>query len=132
MNQKSLFTKVLFFNILVLVAILSFGTLTQAENSSQQSTSLSEVDSKYVCMITDQEFAREQIPVEVDGKTYYGCCEMCKAKIKNNPQSRLATDPVSGNNVDKADAVIGAAPDGKVFYFESEDNLTQYNPASVN
>ncbi|TFG74282.1 MAG: hypothetical protein E4H21_11105 [Thermodesulfobacteriales bacterium] len=132
MTKKSLFTKVLFLNIISLVAILSFGTITQAETNSQQSKSLTEVDSKYVCMITDQEFAREQIPVEVEGKTYYGCCEMCKAKIKNNPQSREATDPISGNTVDKAEAVIGAAPDGKVYYFESEENLSQYSPSAAN
>ena len=53
---------------------------------------------------------------------------MCEAKIKNSPESRVAIDPVSGNEVDKATAVIGAAPDGKVFYFESEENLVQYNP----
>jgi len=125
MNKEYKFKQVLFLNFIALIAILSFGTLTNAENSS---SALTKVDSKYVCMITDQEFAREQIPVELEGKTYYGCCEMCKAKIKNNPQSRLATDPISGNNVDKAEAVIGAAPDGKVFYFESEENLTQYTP----
>ncbi len=83
-------------------------------------------------MITNQEFAREQIPVEVDGKTYYGCCEMCKAKIKNNPDSRVAIDPVSGNQVDKAVAVIGAAPDGSIYYFESEENFGKFNPTSVN
>jgi YHS domain-containing protein len=132
MIQQHEISKILFLNFIVLIAILSFGTFTHAENSSQQSSALTKVDSKYVCMITDQEFAREQIPVELEGKTYYGCCEMCKAKIKNNPQSRLGTDPVSGNNVDKAEAVIGAAPDGKVFYFESEENLSQFDPSSVN
>ena len=132
MTKKSLFTKVLILNLFAFIVLVSFSSQSYADNSEQQSSALSEVDSKYVCMITDQEFAREQIPVEVEGKTYYGCCEMCKAKIKNNPQSRLAKDPVSGNNVDKAEAVIGAAPDGKVFYFESEENLTQFNPSSIN
>lgn len=132
MTKKSLFTKVLFLNLLALVAIFSFGTYAQADNSSQQNSSLTKVDSKYVCMITNQEFAKEQIPVELEGKTYYGCCEMCKAKIKNNPQSREATDPISGNKVDKADAVIGAAPDGNVFYFENEENLSQFSPSVAN
>jgi YHS domain-containing protein len=131
MIKQSSFSKVLFLNFIVLIAILSFGTFTQAENTSEQTSALTKVDSKYVCMITNQEFAKEQIPVEVEGKTYYGCCEMCEAKIKNDPQSREATDPVSGNKVDKAEAVIGAAPDGNVFYFESEENLTQFNPSSV-
>lgn len=132
MPKKSIFAKVLFLNLFALIALVSFSSQSYSDNSKQQSSVLSEVDPKYVCMITDQEFAREQIPVEVEGKTYYGCCEMCKGKLKNSPQSRVATDPITGNNVDKAEAVIGAAPDGKVFYFESEENLTQYNPSAVN
>lgn len=117
--------KQLLLNLLAIITILSFGSITQA----QQSSALKPLDAKYVCMITNQEFVKEQIPVEVDGKTYYGCCEMCKAKIKNNAQARVAVDPVSGNEVDKAVAVIGAAPDGSIYYFESEENLAQYNPA---
>jgi YHS domain-containing protein len=83
-------------------------------------------------MVTNQLFVKEQIPVELEGKTYYGCCEMCKAKIKNNPQSREATDPVSGKKVDKAEAVIGASADGNIYYFESEENLAEFNPSAVN
>ena len=125
-------SKSLFLNFLALAVVISFAAVSYADGDKQQSSTLSEVDPKYVCMITDQEFAREQIPVDVEGKTYYGCCEMCKSKLKNNPQSRVATDPITGNNVDKAEAVIGADTDGKVFYFETEDNLTQYDPTSVN
>ena len=121
-------TKILL-NFLALITVLSLGTFTQAQN---QSSDLKPLDAKYVCMITNQEFAKEQIPVEVEGKTYYGCCEMCKAKIKNNPGSRVAIDPVSGNQVDKAVAVIGAAPDGSIFYFENEGNLSQFNPTAAN
>ena len=39
---------------------------------------------------------------------------------------RVATDPVSGKPVDKAEAVIGELPDGKVFFFESEKSLEVY------
>lgn len=132
MTNKTLFTRILNLSLFAFIAMVSFGAYAQADNNSQQSSALTKVDSKYVCMITDQEFAREQIPVELEGKTYYGCCEMCKAKIKNKPESRSATDPVSGKSVDKAEAVIGAAPNGKVYYFESEENLTQYDPSAVN
>ena len=121
-------TRALFLNLIALSILFSFGTLAQA----QESSALKPLDAKYVCMITNQEFVKEQIPVEVDGKTYYGCCEMCKAKIKNNAQARVAIDPVSGNQVDKAVAVIGAAPDGSIYYFESEDNLNQFNPTAAN
>lgn len=133
MIKKSLSLRILFISFLVLTFIISFSAFTQADNSNQQtSSSLTEVDSKYVCMVTNQLFVKEQIPVEVEGKTYYGCCEMCKAKIKNNPQSREATDPVSGNKVDKAQSVIGATADGDIYYFESEENLGKFNPSAVN
>lgn len=126
MIKKSVSITSLFYMLITTLA-LSFSIAAQADETGP---ALKQVDSNHVCMITDQEFAREQIPVEVEGKTYYGCCEMCKAKLNNNPESRVATDPVSGNSVDKAEAVIGAAPDGKVYYFESEENLTQFDPAS--
>jgi YHS domain-containing protein len=126
MMQKSISLTSAFY---MLITVLAF-TFSMAAQADQTGPALKPVDSNHVCMITDQEFAREQIPVEVEGKTYYGCCEMCKAKLNNNPESRVATDPVSGNNVDKAEAVIGAAPDGKVYYFESEENLTEFDPSS--
>jgi YHS domain-containing protein len=130
MIQKSLSIRSLFISFLLLTFIISFGAFTQAGN--QQSSALTKVDSKYVCMMTNQLFVKEQIPVEVEGKTYYGCCEMCKAKIKNDPESREATDPVSGNKVDKAESVIGASADGSVFYFESEENLEMFNASATN
>lgn len=88
---------------------------------------LTQIDPRYVCMINNQSFNKEQIPVKVDGKTYYGCCQMCVARLKSDPGSRTAVDPVSGSDVDKATAIIGAAPDGTVYYFESEENLKAFN-----
>ena len=133
MIKKSLSLRTFFISFLILTFAISFSTFTQADNTNQQtSSSLTEVDSKYVCMVTNQLFVKEQIPVEVEGKTYYGCCEMCEAKIKNNPQSREATDPVSGNNVDKAEAIIGATADGSIYYFESGENLAEFNPSAKN
>ena len=133
MIKKSLSLRTFFISFLILTFAISFSTFTQADNTNQQtSSSLTEVDSKYVCMVTNQLFVKEQIPVEMEGKTYYGCCEMCEAKIKNNPQSREATDPVSGKKVDKAEAIIGATADGSIYYFESEENLEEFNPSAVN
>lgn len=133
MIKKSLSLRTFFISFLLLTFAISFSTFTQADNTNQQtSSSLTEVDSKYVCMVTNQLFVKEQIPVEVEGKTYYGCCEMCEAKIKNNPQSREATDPVSGKKVDKAEAIIGATADGSIYYFESGENLAEFNPSAKN
>jgi YHS domain-containing protein len=91
---------------------------------------LTKVETKKVCMINEHNMDKDQIPVEVDGKTYYGCCEMCKKALAENAEKRVATDPVTGKQVDKATAVIAAQKDGRVFYFESDETLAKYN-ASV-
>lgn len=88
---------------------------------------LKKVETKTVCMVNEQAMGKDQIPVEVDGKTYYGCCEMCKKALANNAEKRVAVDPVSGKQVDKATAVIAAQEDGRVFYFENDENLLKYN-----
>lgn len=87
---------------------------------------LEKVPADRVCMVNDTRFPNAQIPVPVDGKTYFGCCEMCKGRLASDAAVRVATDPVSGRPVDKADAVIGALASGKVFYFESERTLAEY------
>lgn len=88
---------------------------------------LKKVESKYVCMINNQVLDKEQIAVEVDGKTYYGCCAMCKERLAKDAESRKAVDPYSNKEVDKAKAVIAADGEGNVQYFENEANLAAYN-----
>src|SRR5687768_4165821 len=88
------------------------------------------VPAKNVCMINDSSMANDQIPIEIDGRTYYGCCPMCKERLSKEEASRYAFDPVSGKKVDKATAVIGALPGGRVLYFESIETFAAYN-ASV-
>lgn len=85
-------------------------------------------DASQVCMVNDQFMGKAQIPVRVDGKTYYGCCEMCKEKLEKMSTARIAVDPVSGKQVDKATAVLGRDPTGTVFYFESASTFAQYKP----
>ena len=66
-----------------------------------------------------------RIPV----KTYYGCCQMCVSKIRKNTDNvRYATDPFSGEKVNKANAFITLRPgQGKgVYYFISEKNMRSY------
>ena len=90
------------------------------------SNKLTLIEAKYVCMINDDSYLSEQILVQVDGKDYYGCCMGCKAKLENDPSSRFAIDPISGNRVDKAIAVIGTAPNKDVYYFESLENFESF------
>ncbi|HEX6904210.1 MAG TPA: hypothetical protein VF789_31160 [Thermoanaerobaculia bacterium] len=83
-------------------------------------------DPKKVCMVNNTVFEKDQIPVEVEGKTYYGCCEMCKERLAKDESARYGTDPVSGARVDKATAVIAAQGDGTTLYFENEANFEAY------
>lgn len=87
---------------------------------------LARVPPNRVCMVNDTAHATDQIPVAVEGKTYFGCCEMCKERLARDTQIRHAVDPVSGRPVDKSIAVIGASANGKVLYFESEKTFASY------
>lgn len=85
-------------------------------------------DRSHVCMINNHFMGAPQIPVSVNGNTYYGCCPMCKAKLEQDPATRTAIDPVSKRSLDKATAVIGKTKTGAALYFESEQNLLAYAP----
>jgi YHS domain-containing protein len=87
---------------------------------------LTRVEPSQVCMVNNQFMGKPQIPVGVGGKTYFGCCEMCKSRLADDPNARTAVDPLTGTTVDKADAVIGRDDSGAVLYFENEANLTRY------
>lgn len=123
-TNRNLFAFIALFAVCI---VFGLSVYAQTETNSSSAPVLTEVDSKYVCMVTNKLFPKEQIPVVVSDKTYYGCCEMCKAQLAENPSKRMAVDPVSGNTVDKADSVIGAAPSGEVYYFESEENLNKFS-----
>ena len=114
-----------FMKLLAVLAIivLPFGA------AHAESPALKKVEPQFVCMVNNAVFDKPQIPVEVSGKTYYGCCSMCKERLAKDTSVRMATDPVSGKSVDKASAVIGEDAAGAVYYFESEANLKAYTPA---
>lgn len=88
------------------------------------------VESDLVCMVNNAYMGRKQLPVAFEGQTYYGCCEMCVAKIQNNREVRYAFDPVTGEEVDKANAFIVLKPgavNGDVLYFASEETYKRFN-----
>ena len=108
----------------VCLLALTFG-VAQAGDAARPE--LKRVETKKVCMVNNQVFEKDQIPVTVGGKTYYGCCEMCKERLSKDAAARTAVDPVTGKPVDKATAVIAAMPDGKVLYFESQETYEKYS-----
>lgn len=88
---------------------------------------LSEVtDASQVCMVNNQYMGRPQIPVTVNGRTYYGCCAMCKGRLEKDASARTGTDPVTQRPIDKALAVIGKTTSGDVLYFESRATFAAY------
>lgn len=117
---------------LLALAIGAIGVAQAGEKSASEDAKpgLKRVESKLVCMVNNQYFGKDQIPVQVDGKTYYGCCEMCKERLAKDAAARTATDPLTGKPVDKATAVIAVQDDGKVLYFADEKNFEQYAKAN--
>jgi YHS domain-containing protein len=102
-------------------------TVARPEAATSRLTRIT--DPSLVCMINNRFMASPQIPVPVDGKTYYGCCAGCKAKLESDPGVRTALDPVSQKPVDKALAVFGQTNTGVVYYFENEQNFANYAQA---
>src|SRR4030095_12571146 len=102
--------------LLTMVMLLAALTVVRPASADP----LKRVPAKRVCMVNNTLFDKDQIPVAVEGKTYFGCCEMCKGRLAQDASIRAAHDPVSGKSVDKAKAVLGATPDGKILYFESD------------
>ncbi|MBL4939621.1 MAG: hypothetical protein JKY16_04985 [Lutibacter sp.] len=93
----------------------------KAKNVAKLKTSL-------VCFVNNKFMGIDQIPVDFEGKTYYGCCKDCVAKLQNIRSTRYGIDPLTGAEVDKALAFIVMKPKGNndVFYFESEENYLKF------
>lgn len=102
-----------------------------AEEAPLDRSALHPVEAAKVCMVNNRYMGTEQIAVQVDDKTYYGCCKMCEARLQKDATLRAALDPVSGAEVDKALAVIGANDTGQVFYFENEENMEAFVVSSA-
>lgn len=111
----------------ILMAFFALPAMAAEDAHKHAEGWLKPVEAKMVCMMNDKLFDKEQLSIEIEGKTYYGCCPMCKEMLDKNPEKRTAIDPVSGNKVDKAMAVIGADEHGMTYYFENEENLHKYS-----
>lgn len=114
----------------LILAVTWICTSAYANGELQPANNLSEAQLKtsHVCMMNNKYLGTEQIPVPVNGKTYYGCCAGCAAALQSNSKIRLATDPYSGETVDKADAfiVLKSKNTKEVQYFKSEKNFKYY------
>lgn len=115
------------FLLALVMALTTFVPAMAADTDHAQGEAwLKPVEAQYVCMMNNKVFDKAQMAIQVDGKTYYGCCPMCKEMLGKDPEKRSAIDPVSGKKVDKATAVIGADTHGMTYYFESKENLDKF------
>lgn len=111
-------------------------SIVEAQKEAKTQTSSdyqvgSQVPKDLVCMVNNAYMGKPQIPVPVNGKTYYGCCEMCVGTLNNNETARIATDPFSGKLIDKTEAyIVLVEEEGDVAYFESEQNFLKFRKIS--
>lgn len=115
--------------IVLLSMFVIFGTVMafNAQARSGEEFLPESVEAVEVCMVNDKVFGEPQIPVEFEGKTYYGCCQGCVSRIKNDRAVRYSIDPLTGGEVDKATAFIVEGQGGKALYFESAQTAKQYS-----
>ena len=113
-----------------LIMALSFGFVinnADAQNA-QEKIPNGKLQSSFVCYVNNNYMGKEQIPVEVEGKTYYGCCMGCVGNLKKNRKVRYAQDPLTNEEVDKSTAFIVLKSDtgAAVQYFANAENYAKY------
>ena len=120
MNTKTLY-------LFVCSSFLTILTACNTESTGMVAPQVP-VANNTVCMVNNKYMAKVQIAVPVNDKIYYGCCEACVVKLKEDAASRYATDPLSGESVDKADASIIVRPGSTddVLYFKSPQGAREY------
>ncbi len=94
-------------------------------DDTARAPALRRVASDQVCMRTNRFMGKAQPSTDVEGRAYFGCCAGCTRHLGEHAAARTAKDPVTGQTVDKAAAVIGARPDGTVVYFASEETFAR-------
>ncbi len=100
-------------------------TIEKAKQSSPRPVAVVEEKNK-VCMLANELLSHEGMALEIEGRVYNGT-PSCTVVLAQNPIQRLAYDPLTGKLLDKANAVVAAFPDGRVLYFESEENVYDFN-----
>ncbi|MEQ8683301.1 MAG: hypothetical protein RID25_26290 [Cyclobacteriaceae bacterium] len=118
---------ILSFFVLLVIGIIVYNVWNNTPPTTWVSLD-EQLPNNKVCMVNDAYMGVEQIKVPVAGKIYYGCCENCVEKLNSKESSRFATDPHTGEKVDKADAyiVLKSKSTGEVYYFESAETYQQF------
>ncbi|NDP22573.1 MAG: hypothetical protein GZ091_16045 [Paludibacter sp.] len=81
------------------------------------------------CMFRNELKMGATIPVLIEGETFYVCCPRCAENLKlNYTDSQFAVDQYSHHRIKKSKAfiVLNNNLNGKVRYFESEENFNHF------
>ncbi|MBL4561362.1 MAG: hypothetical protein JKX79_10305 [Labilibaculum sp.] len=87
------------------------------------------IPDRIICMVRGDIKSKGSLPIQIGGKTYYGCCEKCLTKLELNIDNiQNAVDPVSGQMFSKADAIVRQDPQdhSRVLFFKSDETYDQY------
>src|SRR5690606_21232758 len=87
-------------------------TPTTTAQAPAATVALQRVPATHVCMMNNRYMGGAQMAVQVEGKTYYACCDMCVKRLNADPGIRSAVDPVTKKRIDKSEAVVGKLPSG--------------------
>src|SRR3546814_4863683 len=90
---------------IILFALVVATALTSCNGNANETTKVTEqlvmesnqkavnkgdvVPSDLVCMVNDEYMGKKQFEVSFEGKTYYGCCQMCKERIPKDQSVQI-------------------------------------------
>lgn len=120
--RKLKYISIIFISLISISACNLVGSDESSETAANVAPQVGDqVPNNLVCMVNDAYMGIPQLEVSYEGKIYYGCCEMCQERIPKEKEARIAVDPYTLKDVDKADAYIVLVGDqGQVAYFENE------------
>jgi hypothetical protein len=124
-----LFSGILFFGFVSWVAFNNYYGYDIRKNLLLAKFDNKEVKGEQVCMYRNKLNVGPTIPVLIDGETYYVCCPGCGEKLKQNYQnSQYGEDKITHHLIKKSKAFIALTKksNGKVSYFESEENFNHF------
>ncbi|MUP39402.1 hypothetical protein [Labilibaculum euxinus] len=119
--------------IILLVAIVVYAPVINERDKSEtlkfSSFEGKEMLDNMVCMVRGDIKSKSTLPIQIEDKTYRGCCQKCMDKLERNVNNiRFTIDPITGQSINKADAVIKQDPhdNKRVLFFKSNETYNQY------
>ncbi len=88
-----------------------------------------EVPGNWTCMNDDNLEIHESSEMEYKGNIYYFCSQKCfNHLVRHFGEVALVPDAVSGDSINKADAIIGLKKrnNTELIYFKNKENFNQY------